>query len=89
MTRYKAKHIDGLVHCCFCGQYKLPSEFHIDRNASSGRASMCRRCRGQYYREYQRKYYLLHRERLLPSHNKSARESNYRRKLIDSASNQQ
>ena len=32
------------IRCASCGQYKLPSEFYIDRSRKNGRKSKCKEC---------------------------------------------
>lgn len=64
----KTRMKDGLLHCARCDKYKLPQEFHKDKTKKDGRATYCRSCRGDYQRDYQKHYYLTHRDTLLPKH---------------------
>lgn len=76
---------DGLLSCRLCEKYKLPSEFHRNRARPNGRQSYCRVCIGAYQRDYQKQYYLAHREQLLPKHRISSELSRGRKREVQNA----
>lgn len=71
----------GLLHCWRCKEYKPPTEFYKDKCQKCGRSGICRTCSKDYQQAYQRRYYLEHRDILLPRHRLSVIRSNERKKL--------
>ena len=67
--------LGDLKWCFRCQQYKDINEFHRNKHRYDGKAQVCKVCRTSYERDYQRQYYLDHRDKLLPQHRISARES--------------
>lgn len=77
----KHPRIGKLIWCFCCSQYKDINEFYRSRTRSGSYDNICKSCKGGYQREHQRKYYLEHREELLPQHRISARKSNFNKSL--------
>jgi len=78
MRKGSKKHLT-LRWCWHCQQYKSISSFYKDISDPIGYDNICKSCKGQYYREYQHKYYLKHRDTLLPRHRISALKSQEKR----------
>ena len=58
---YLPREKDGLLRCFLCGEYKPPEEFYNDRTKPYGKYSACKACTGAYQRDYQKRYYQLHK----------------------------
>lgn len=72
---------NGEVWCPGCKQYKSPDNFWRDHyHQGCGFSGYCKSCTCKRSRDYQRQYYLRHRDILLPRHRKSALESSKRRR---------
>ena len=67
--------------CWICHQEKDIQEFHRSITKNDGHQDACKACRGKYEKSYQAKYYLEHREELLPKHRITARASKQRKQI--------
>jgi hypothetical protein len=62
--------------CFICKLYKPTNQFGKNLYQSDKLSSGCKSCRGKYEKDYQSKYYINHKDDLLPKHRISAKKSN-------------
>jgi len=71
--------VENKKWCYVCQQYRPLEIFYVVRSGSLGRTSVCKQCRGNYQKEYQHRYYMKYREKLLPRHRVAAVASRRRK----------